>query len=265
MGVLRLLWRHRALVGVLVRRELAARYRASLLGYLWSLLNPLLLLAVYAVVFTTVFEPRMPGAEPYALFLFAGLLPWLFLSGALLDAAVTLVDNGPLLAKVVCPAEIFPAVVVVSHLIHHLLALPVLLLALGVGAGLGLHPFPWTVVLIPAALVPWILTAGGGALAISALAVHFRDVRDLVGNLLNLVFFASPIIYSLDGIPGRLLHRILRLNPVSFLVEVYRSVAFDGRPAPLWEWGAALLVGVATWMLGAWLFGRLRDTLVEAV
>ncbi len=265
MGVLGLLWRHRALVGILVRRELAARYRASLLGYLWSLLNPLLLLLVYAVVFTTVFEPRMPGARPYALFLFAGLLPWLFFSGALLDAAVTLVDNGPLLAKVTCPPEIFPAVTVVSHLVHHLLALPVLLLALGVGAWAGLHPFPWTVVLVPAALVPWVLAAGGGALAVSALAVHFRDVRDLMGNLLNLLFFASPIIYSLEGIPGDLLHRVLRANPMSFLVEVYRSVAFDGRPAPAWEWAASLLVGVAAWSIGAWIFGRLRDTLVEAV
>ncbi|HHQ49409.1 MAG TPA: hypothetical protein ENK19_11075, partial [Acidobacteria bacterium] len=133
MRTLELFWQYRALVTVLVRRELAARYRASLLGYFWSMLNPLLLLAVYAVVFTTVFQPRMPGAQPYALFLFAGLLPWLFFSGAILDSAITLVDNGPLLAKVTCPPEIFPAVTVMSHLVHHLLALPVLLAALGVG------------------------------------------------------------------------------------------------------------------------------------
>jgi ABC-type polysaccharide/polyol phosphate export permease len=98
MAMLRLLWRHRALIAVLVRRELSARYRASALGYLWSMLNPLLLLVIYSVVFTTIFQPRAPGIEPYPLFLFAGLLPWLYLSGALLDASVTLVDNGALLA-----------------------------------------------------------------------------------------------------------------------------------------------------------------------
>lgn len=264
MRTLQLLWQYRALVTVLVRRELAARYRASMLGYFWSMLNPLLLLTVYAVVFTTVFQPRMPGAQPYALFLFAGLLPWLFFSGAVLDSAITLVDNGPLLAKVTCPPEIFPTVTVMSHLVHHLLALPVLLLALTGGAALHLHPFPYTIVLLPVAMVPWILVTGGTAMAVSALAVHFRDVRDLVGNLLNLLFFGSPIIYSLNGLPLRLRH-ILSLNPFASLVEIYRSVAFDGRPAPVETWGIAFLSGVIVWALGAWIFSRLRDTLVEAV
>ena len=97
MTVFRLLWRHRALIAVLVRRDLDARYRASVLGFFWSLLNPLLLLAVYAVVFTYIFSPRFPGGDPYPLFLFSGLLPWLFFSGAVLDGSVTLVENGPLL------------------------------------------------------------------------------------------------------------------------------------------------------------------------
>ncbi len=113
MSVLHLVWRHRALVAVLVRRELDARYRASVLGFFWSLLNPLLLLIVYAVVFTYIFSPRFPGGQPYPLFLFSGLLPWLFFSGAVLDGSLTLIDNGPLLAKVMCPPEIFPAVTVV--------------------------------------------------------------------------------------------------------------------------------------------------------
>jgi len=130
MRALGLLWRHRALVAVLVRRELTARYRASVLGFFWSLLNPLLLLAVYAVVFTSIFQPRFPGGDPYPLFLFAGCCPGCSCPGPPSTPAVTMVDNGPLLAKVMCPPEIFPAVTVVSHLFHLLLALPVLLLAL---------------------------------------------------------------------------------------------------------------------------------------
>ncbi len=266
MTVIRLLWRYRALVGVLVRRELEARYRSSLLGYLWSLLNPLLMLAVYAVVFTSIFAPRFPGGQPYPLFLFTGLLPWLFFSGAVLDAAVSLVDNGPLLAKVMCPPEIFPAVTVVSHLVHHLLALPVLVAALAVSAAAGWHPFPWTVVLLPLALLPWLLLAGGMALAVASVAVHFRDLRDLLGHLLNLAFFSSPIIYSLDGLdlPGPL-HRLLRLNPLASVVEVYRDAVFAGRVAPWPRWLEALAVGVLAWALGCWAFRRLRDTVVEAV
>ncbi|MFV2072814.1 MAG: ABC transporter permease [Thermoanaerobaculales bacterium] len=266
MTVLRLLWRHRALVAVLVRRELDARYRASFLGFFWSLLNPLLLLGVYAVVFTYIFNPRFPGGDPYPLFLFSGLLPWLFFSGAVIDGSVSLVDNGPLLSKVMCPPEIFPAVTVLAHLVHHLLALPVLLAAMIVAALLGAHSFPWTIVLVPLALVPWILVTGGAALAVSALSVHYRDMRDLVGHLLNLLFFASPIIYSLEGmqVPWPL-RRVLVLNPLASLVEVYRDAAFAGEMSSPKTWLVAFTVGVVSWSLGAKVFARYRETLVEAV
>ena len=265
METVRLLWRFRALVAVLVRRELNARYRASVLGFLWSLLNPLLLLAVYTVVFTTVFKPRWPGANPYPLFLFAGLLPWLFFSGALLDAAITLVDNGPLLAKVMCPPDVFPAVTVAAHLVHHLLALPVLLGGLVVAAAAGAHPFPWTVILLPVALLPWIVLTGGLAFAIGALAVHFRDLRDLVANLLNLLFFGSPIIYSLDGLHSEPLRRILGLNPLASLVHVYRALVFSGTLPSAADWAVAWGTALLAWWLGTMIFSRLRDTLVEAV
>jgi ABC-type polysaccharide/polyol phosphate export permease len=256
MTTLRLLWRQRALVVVLVRRDLNARYRASVLGFFWSLLNPLLLL----------FVPRFPGGDPYPLFLFSGLLPWLFLSGTVLDASVTLIDNGALLAKVMCPPEIFPAVTVVSHLIHHLLALPVLLAALVVAVAAGWHPFPTTIWLLPLALIPWLLLAGGAAFAVSALSVRFRDLRDLVGHLLNLLFFSSPIIYSLDGleVPGWL-ERALRLNPLAVLVGLYRDLAFAGSLPDLRQWVVAAVVGIISWAMGVWVFSRLRDTLVESV
>ncbi len=266
MGTTSLLWRHRALVSVLVRRDLNARYRASTLGFFWSLLNPLLLLTVYAVVFTYIFQPRFPGGEPYPLFLFSGLLPWLFLSGASLDASVTMVDNGPLLAKVMCPPEIFPAVTVLSHLVHHLLALPVLLAALVISAVGGWHPFPWTFILVPLALVPWVLTTGGIAWAVAALSVRFRDLRDLLGHLLNLLFFASPIIYSLDGldVPSPL-RTMLALNPVAVLIRIYRDVVFNGVVSPPRIWAMALVIGVVCWVVGTWVFARNRDTLVESV
>jgi len=266
MTVIRILWRHRALIVVLVKRDLDARYRASVLGFFWSLINPLLLLAVYAVVFTYIFSPRFPGGDPYPLFLFSGLLPWLFFSGAVLDGSATLIDNGPLLAKVMCPPELFPAVTVLSHLIHHLLALPVLFLAMVVSSVAGLHPFPWSFPLVVVALVPWLLTTGGAVLAISVLSVHYRDMRDLVGHLLNLLFFSSPIIYSLEGLQVPvMLHRVLILNPLASLVTVYRDAVFVGRVSPPQLWLTALAVGVVSWWLGTWVFSAYRETVVEAV
>jgi ABC-type polysaccharide/polyol phosphate export permease len=266
MTVLRLLWRNRALIEVLVRRELDARYRASVLGFFWSLLNPLLLLAVYAVVFTYIFSPRFPGADPYPLFLFSGLLPWLFFSGAVLDGSVTLVDNGPLLAKVMCPPEIFPAVTVLSHLLHHILALPILVLALVLGSAAGLLAFPWTFPLVAVALVPWVLATGGAVFAVSVLSVHYRDMRDLVGHLLNLLFFSSPIIYSLEGLQVPvMLHRILTLNPLASLVVIYRDAVFAGKVSSPLTWLTAFAVGLIAWWLGTRIFAAFRETVVEAV
>jgi ABC-type polysaccharide/polyol phosphate export permease len=253
-------------VAVLVRRELDARYRASFLGFFWSLLNPLFLLMVYAVVFTYIFSPRFPGADPYPLFLFSGLLPWLFFSGAVLDGSNTLVDNGGLLAKVMCPPEIFPAVTVVSHFVHHLLAVPILIAAMALAAATNLHTFPWTVWILPAALLPWVLTTGGAVLAVSVLSVHYRDLRDLLGHLLNLLFFASPIIYQLDGLEiPPLLERILRFNPLASLVTVYRDVTFTGVLSAPGTWGTAYAVGLISWVAGTVIFARHRETLVESV
>jgi len=259
------LYRQRALLGVLVMRDLKARYRGTFLGYLWSLLNPLLLLAVYTIVFTFVIPARGATTVPYPLFLFAGLLPWMFASGALLDSAVVLADNGPLLKKVVCPPEVFPAVTVLSHLIHHLLALPVLLIAIAVAAGLGELRFPWTVVLLPVALLLWTVPVAGLSLAVAGLAVHFKDLKDLLHNLLNLFFFLTPIIYTVSQVPAGILRRSVMANPVAPLVEIYRGVVLLGQVPPLGTWLWAVLVAVVFWSLGAFLFGRLRETIAETV
>ncbi|HPC83111.1 MAG TPA: ABC transporter permease [Thermoanaerobaculaceae bacterium] len=258
------LYRQRGLISVLVGRDLKARYRGTFFGYLWSLLNPLLLLAVYTVVFTWVIPAPRQVTVPFPLFLFAGLLPWLFASGALLDAAVVLPDNGPLLKKVVCPPEVFPAVTLLSHLLHHLLALPVLLAGIGIAAGLGLMPFPWTLVLLPLAVALWVLAVGGAVLAVAALAVHFRDLKDLLHNVLNLVFFLTPIIYTPEMIPVPGLRRFIEWSPLTPLITLYRDIVLLGRVPAVSVWAGALAVAAGCSLVGTFIFSRLRDTLAEA-
>src|SRR5580765_1674072 len=116
----------RGLLFTLVGRELKARYRGSVLGFFWSLINPLLLLAIYSAVFTLVFVQRAEGLHPYALFLFGGVLAWNFFAASLLDASQTFRNNGPLLRKVIVSPEIFPGVSVLAQSFHLVLALPVL-------------------------------------------------------------------------------------------------------------------------------------------
>jgi ABC-type polysaccharide/polyol phosphate export permease len=257
----------RGLLATLTARELKARYRGSLLGFLWSLVNPLLLLAVYTVVFDVVFRNRAGGAQPYAVFLLCGLFPWIWFSSALLDGTVSLSANAGLLRKAVFPAEVLPVVSTLASLAHYLLALPVLVAAVLL-ARFGLHrPVGgWSALLLPAALLAQLVFTAGIALALAALHVHFKDVRDLLANLLTLGFFLTPVLYPLSTVAQvRPLAVLVAANPVTPFVRLYQELLFFGHvPGPsLWLQAAGL--ALIAWALGSWLFERLAGTLVEAV
>src|SRR5262245_55598634 len=224
----------RPLVLALTRRELSARYRGGALGFLWSLVNPLLLLLVYATVFRLVFTPRA-DVRPYALFLFSGVLVWGFVSAALNDAVETFRANGPLLRKTTVSPAVFPAACVAARLAHLLLALPVLAAAIvwaaargSVRADLSIAAFPLVVLLLA-------LTVFGLALAVSALAVHFGDVRDIVGNLLTLAFFVTPVLYPVAAVPERF-RLLLRANPFATFFSGVHDTLFFFRPIPPADW-----------------------------
>lgn len=262
LSPLRRAWRQKALVAALARRELVARYRGGVLGFFWSMLNPLLLLLVYATVFRLVFTPRTDLRGPYALFLFAGVLVWGFVSSALLDAAETFRANGPLIRKTTVSPEVFPAVVVAARLTHLALALPVLAAAVAVAAITGaVAPnanalqFPVVVVLLAAMVL-------GMSLAISVLSVHFGDVRDLLANLLTLTFFLTPVLYPIDAAPGRL-RGFLWANPFTpFFVAIHDS-AFFFRPVPWPVWAGMIGAAALALLLGGAIFERLRDSIAE--
>jgi len=259
---LRRLFRARALVWVLARRELKARYRGSALGFLWSLVNPLLLLAIYSVVFTVVFAPRAGNVRPYALFLFGGVLAWIFVSSSLLDAAQTFRANGPLLRKVIVAPEIFPGVSFVSQGFHFLLALPVLLAATAVSVLAFSGRFGWTAVQI----VPVLLLLGaavlGGALFVSAASVHFQDLRDLLQSVLTFWFFATPIIYPLDAIPARL-RPWVRANPATAFFDGIHDAFFADRWIPGGDWAAMAAAAALSLAIGGATFARLRESIAE--
>ena len=257
------LLRYRALVQSLVARELKARYRGSVLGFFWSFVNPLLLLLIYTFVFTIVLPgARPPELEPFALFMFCGILPWTWFSSSLLESSNVLIAGGNLIRKVLFPAEILPIVTVLAGLVHFCLGLPIL------AAFLVYYRVPivptdllWFPVIVAVQLV---LTLGL-ALLLSALTVHFRDIRDLLSNLLTLWFFATPIIYDLSQAPPQV-RRLLNLNPFTHLAVSYQEVLF--RPGPFTEWPRLLAVGagsLAVLLAGYVVFDRLRDTLAEEV
>ena len=256
----------RGLLATLTARELKARYRGSLLGFFWSLVNPLLLLAVYTLVFDVVFRNRAGGAQPYAVFLLSGLFPWIWFSGALLDGTVSLSANAGLLRKAVFPAEVLPVVSTLASLAHYLLALPVLLGALAVARALHYPVGGWTILLLPLALALQLPFTAGLALALAALNVHFKDVRDLLANLLTLAFFLTPILYPLQTVASvRSLRLLVSANPVTPFIRLYQELLFFGRVPDASLWLQAAGLALVAWAIGSWLFDRLAQTLVEAV
>ena len=257
------LFGYRGLIQILVARELKARYRGSVLGFFWSFVNPLLLLLVYSFVFTAILDRGdIAGLEPYAVFLFCGLLPWIWFSSSLNESANILIVNGNLIKKVVFPVEILPVVAVVSNLCHFVFGLPVLFGFLAYYAiPLRLAELIWFPVVVAVQLC---LTLGL-AMILAALTVHFRDVKDLLANVLTLWFFATPILYEMSALPPGT-KVIMDLNPFAHLAISYQEILFYEGPFGHWKWLLALAVGSGgLFLLGYWLFDRLRDSFAEEV
>ena len=263
--------RYRALIQSLVARELKARYRGSVLGFFWSFINPLLPLLVYSFVFTFVMQgSKDPRIEPYALFMFCGILPWTWFSSALSESANILISGGNLIKKVLFPAEVLPIVSVLANMVHFLLGLPIL-------AGFLIYSLPSgrlhasELALFPLVVAIQLLLTLGFSLILSALTVHFRDIRDILSNLLTFWFFATPIIYPYflfedPKNPAVWQATLLKLNPFTHLAISYQEILFFNGPVGhlrLLLWLGA--ISVVFFLFGYWVFDRLRDTFAEEV
>jgi ABC-type polysaccharide/polyol phosphate export permease len=262
---LRQLLRYRALIQSLVARDLKARYRGSILGFLWSFVNPLLLLLVYTFVFTIVLPGyRGDTLEPFALFMFCGILPWTWFSSSLVESSNVLIAGGNLIRKVLFPAEVLPIVTVLAAMVHFLLGLPILALFF-LYYREQINVYPSDLLWLPVVMAVQLTMTLGLALVLSALTVHFRDIRDLLGNLLTLWFFATPIIYPLSEVPESV-RRYLAFNPFTPLVHAYQEVLF--MEGPFREGPRLLGLGAVSILIfagGYFVFDRLRDTLPEEV
>ena len=257
--------RYRQLIGTLTSRDLKARYRGSVLGFFWSLANPLLLLAVYTLVFTQFFDGRPATGVPYPVFLFAGILPWSFFAGSVMESTLSIANNAGLVKKVMFPSEALPIVVVLSHLVHFLFALPILLGAIVIAAVMGYMDVNTTLLLVPVIMLFQTVFTVGIALIVASISVLFRDLRDLVANLLQLGFFLTPVLYSLSYLSSDTYRALLRINPMTSFVTAYQAVMLYGTlPTPtdmvlIVIWTTVSIIG------GFTTFERLRDVLAEAI
>jgi lipopolysaccharide transport system permease protein len=266
---LRELWQYRALLWALTARELKARYRASVLGFLWTFLNPTLNMAVYVLVFGVVLSAPI---ERYPYFLFSGLLPWIAFATTVSAGTTSVSDRRDLLTKVRFPAQVLPATVVLTNLINFLLSLPLLF---ALGAVYDDSP-SWHLAYLPLVLLVQTLFTLAVTYLLSALNVAFRDLQHLVANVLQMAFFLTPVVWTLDAVPS--VHRfgldldaaqaqqvLLYVNPMAAVMSAWRDV-FYRHESPLG--GPLLVVAVASvglLALASAVFERRREEFAELV
>lgn len=250
-------FRYRMLVATLVGRELKARYRGSFLGFVWTLLNPLLLMGVYALVFR--YYMRF-DVDNYAVFLLCGILPWTYFSTSLNEGVNSVLSGGSLITKSLFPPHILPSASVIAQLVNYLLSLPILVLFLVI---YGISPGP-ALVALPFVLALQTVFTWGLVLILAALNVHYRDVQHVLGNVLLLWFFLSPILYPVSRIPESL-RFVQYLNPMGLAIEAYHAMFLFGR-LPDWR-SMALLAAftIVAVVVGGRVFDHYRETFPELV
>ena len=233
-----------------------------MLGFFWSFVNPLLLLGIYTFVFSTIMVNPEERTRPFAVFMFCGILPWTWFTASMLEASNSLIAGGNLIKKVLFPAEVLPLVSVLSNMVHFFFGLPILL---GFMIYNGHLPHWPGVLWFPVIVAVQLVFTLACVLVLSALTVHFRDLRDLLANVLTLWFFATPIIYPYFLKSVEKYVDYFKWNPMYHLIIPYQeSLFFDtfGHARSLF-----ILAGAsAIFFLAAyWLFDRLRDSFAEVV
>ncbi|RDZ27125.1 ABC transporter permease [Lysobacter silvisoli] len=261
-GSLRRNWQ---LIAQMTKRDVISRYRGSLIGLAWSFFNPLLMLAIYTFVFSTIFKARWGvGHEDtragFAAILFVGVIVHGLLAECIIKAPSLILSNVSYVKRVVFPLEVLPWVAIGSALFHALVSFIVLMVA---QLALG-HAIPWTAVFFPVVVLPLVFVAMGFGWILAATSVYVRDIAMITGLFTTALMFLAPVFYPLSALPQHVRPYIL-LNPLTFIIEQSRAVLIAGQ-LPDWLGLAvyAALAVVFAWA-GYWWFQRSRNGFADVV
>jgi lipopolysaccharide transport system permease protein len=251
LGALSQLMKNRHLIGMMVRRDLSARYRGSVMGVLWAVLTPLAMLALYTFVFSVILQVKFGAGgdtASFALYLFCGMLPWLAFSEGIQRSTTVILENANLVKKVVFPLEILPLNVVLAAVVTQIVGTMVLLIvALAMGVSLS-----WTWLFAPVLLLPQVALTLGLGWFLASFGVFVRDITQVIGLLLTAGMFVTPIMYPASMIPAQF-QWWLAVNPLAALIQAYRRVFLEGGLPPLSSLLALTLVGGLVGLFGyAW-------------
>lgn len=247
-------YRYRELIWALALKELTIRYKRSVLGFLWALLNPALMMIALTLVFSHIMLLSTPH---YAIFLLSMLLPWTFIAQSLSYATESIVGNGDLIKKVAVAKLVFPVAAVVSNMINLLLSMiPLAVIVLVLRA-----PFYWTWLYLPVPLIALMIFTLGGTFFFAAASVYYRDVSHILQILLQAWFYVTPIIYTLDFFPEKY-RWIFRLNPVIYVMNGFRLSVYYGKLPTAQSILASFVCAFIALVVGFAIFRKYQDEFV---
>lgn len=219
MQIFKDLYQYRELLKTNVKKEIRGKYKGSFLGVLWSFINPLLMVLVYAIVFPLILKSSEPN---YVIFLIVGIIPWNFFTTVINQGTTTVVNNGNIIKKVYFPREILPISVVTSGLINFFISCIIILIFIIFG-GMGLSP---VMILLPfIALIQYILSLGI-IFILSAINVYVRDIEYIVNFIVMMLFYATPILYSSELFKNTAFAWIMEINPMAHIINAYRDIFY---------------------------------------
>lgn len=247
---------YRQMIFSLVRKDLRGRYKGSVLGFLWTFLNPLLQLAVYTVVFSLIMKNDI---EQYYLFLFVALVPWIFFSSALTGGATSILSSSDMIKKIYFPREVLPIAYITSSFVNMLLSF-VVVFAVLILSGFGLNFV--ALLYLPVIMIVEYVLALGIALLTSALTVYFRDLAYILSILSMAWQFLTPVMYSADMVPEELMP-IWSINPMTPVVEAYRDILYYQQIPQIGTLRDAIILGVIVIVVGEIAFSKLQKGFAE--
>jgi len=251
------IYKHRMLIYTLVAREVKARYIGSVMGVFWTMLNPLMLMMIYYLVFSFVMRVNM---ENYLVYMFVGLLPWMWFSSSLVEGTASILLGGSMVKKTIFPAEILPVVYVLSNMVNFFFSLPILFLFIFLfGVKIGFY-----VIYFPLIVAVQLLFTLGIVFFLSVLNVWFRDIQQLLTNLLNLWFYITPIIYPMFQVP-LWARKFFSLNPVYTLIVSYQNILFFNKKPEFFPLTVMFIISVLLFWQGQKFFLRHKECFAEEI
>jgi len=260
-------WIKLDLLKTLVQRDLEARYKGSILGNFWSILNQLSQLLVYTYVFSVVLKVKLdlkglpPNSFTFGLWLFAGLIPWIAFTSGLTQASTSVITQPNLVKKLVFPLALLPLVPILSSFIESTGGLMLLILFVALTS----HTIHASLLLLPLVWIPQLLLTAGLGYLFAGLTVFIRDIPQTIAILLNLWFYVTPIIYPSSAIPEKFRLWVVWLNPLTPLIDIYRDLTLMGEMRQWQACGLLWVIAIVTFYIGAAVYRRLRSAFADVL